>query len=121
MQSGDLPAAFSIHETATIIGLWPAMPCYSNLVLFDPFKSRETPETIIPELAEKWSWQDGYKNLVFFLRRGVRWHDGAPFTAADVKYTFDVVHEAKDAPARFRINPRKEWYGNVESIETPEP
>ena len=121
MQTEDLPAGFSIHETATIIGLWPAMPCYSNLVLFDPFKPRETPETILPELAEKWSWQDGYRNLVFFLRQGVKWHDGAPFTAADVKFTFDVVREAKDAPAKLRINPRKEWYGNVESIETPEP
>jgi len=58
MQGEDLPAGFSIHETATILGLWPAMPCYSNLVLFDPFKPRETPETILPELAERWSWQD---------------------------------------------------------------
>jgi len=70
MQAEDLPAGFSIHETATIMGLWPVMPCYSNLVLFDPLKPRETPETIIPELAEKWSWQDGYRNLVFFLRKG---------------------------------------------------
>jgi peptide/nickel transport system substrate-binding protein len=103
------------------MGLWPVMPCYSNLVLFDPLKPRETPETIIPELAEKWSWQDGYRSLVFFLRKGVKWHDGAPFTSADVKYTFDVVREAKDAPAKLRVNARKEWYGNVESIETPEP
>jgi peptide/nickel transport system substrate-binding protein len=121
MQPEDLPAGFSLHETATIIGLWPVMPCYSNLVLFDPLQPREAPETIIPELAEKWSWQNGYRNLVFFLRKGVTWHDGAPFTAADVKYTFDVVREARDAPARLRINARKEWYGNVESIETPEP
>jgi peptide/nickel transport system substrate-binding protein len=121
MQAEDLPAGFSLHETATIMGLWPTMPCYSNLVLFDPLKPRETPETIIPELAEKWSWQDGYRNLVFFLRKGVKWHDGAPFTSADVKYTFDVVREAKDAPAKLRINPRKEWYANVESIEVPEP
>jgi len=121
MQGEDLPSGFSIHETATILGLWPVMPCYSNLVLFDPFKPRETPETILPELAEKWSWQDGYRNLVFFLRRGVRWHDGAPFTAADVKFTFDVVREAREAPAKLRINPRKEWYLNVETIETPDP
>ena len=121
MQAEDLPAGFSIHETATIMGLWPVMPCYSNLVLFDPLKPRETPETIIPELAEKWSWQDGYRNLVFFLRKGVKWHDGAPFTAADVKYTFDVVREARDAPVKLRINARKEWYGNVEAIEAPEP
>src|SRR5438105_5710155 len=121
MQAEDLPAGFSIHETATIMGLWPVMPCYSNLVLFDPLEPRERHETIIPELAEKWSWQDGYRNLVFFLRKGVTWHDGAPFTAADVKYTFDVVREAHDAPAKLRINARKEWYGNVDSIETPEP
>ena len=121
MQGEDLPAGFSIHETATILGLWPVMPCYSNLVLFDPFKPRETPETVLPELAEKWSWQDGYRNLVFFLRRGVRWHDGAPFTAADVKFTFDVVREAREAPVKLRINPRKEWYLNIETIETPEP
>jgi peptide/nickel transport system substrate-binding protein len=121
MQAEDLPAGFSLHETATIMGLWPVMPCYSNLVLFDPLKPRETPETIVPELAEKWSWQDGYRNLVFFLRKGVKWHDGAPFTSADVKFTFDVVREARDAPAKLRINPRKEWYANVESIEAPEP
>ena len=75
MQSEDPAAGFSIHETATILGLWPAMPCYSNLVLFDPLKPRETPETILPELAEKWSWQDGYRNLVFFLYNFARMQD----------------------------------------------
>jgi len=114
------PPGFSIHESATISGLWPVMPCYSNLVLFDPLKPIETVETIIPELAEKWSWQDSYRNLVFFLRKNVRWHDGKPFTARDVKYTFDVVREAPDAPARLRLNPRKDWYANVETIETPD-
>ena len=65
--------------------------------------------------------QDNYRNLVFFLRRNVRWHDGQPFTARDVKYTFDLVREAADAPSRLRLNPRKEWYANVEAIEAPEP
>jgi peptide/nickel transport system substrate-binding protein len=37
-----------------------------------------------------------------------------------VKYTFDLVREAKDAPARLRINPRKDWYANVEAIEAPD-
>ncbi len=120
MQSED-PGGFSIHETATIIGLWPAAPCYSNLVLFDPLKPHETVDTIVPELAERWSWQDGYRNLVFFLRKNVRWHDGQPFTARDVKYTFDVVREAQDAPAKLRLNPRKEWYANVEALEVADP
>jgi peptide/nickel transport system substrate-binding protein len=114
------PPGFSIHESATISGVWPVMPCYSNLVLFDPFKAVEAAETVIPELAERWSWQDNYRNLVFFLRRNVRWHDGRPFTARDVKHTFDVVREAPGVPGRLRLSPRKEWYANVEAIEAPE-
>ncbi len=115
------PPGFSIHESATIYGVWPVMPCYSNLVFFDPLKPLETAETVAPELAERWSWQDNYRNLVFFLRKNVRWHDGQPFNSKDVKYTFDVVREAKDAPAKLRLNPRREWYANVEAIEAPDP
>ena len=74
----------------------------------------------MPELAERWSWQDNYRNLVFFLRKDVKWHDGQPFTSKDVKFTFDVVREAKDAPAKLRLNPRKEWYSNVDAIEAPD-
>ena len=115
------PPGLSIHESATINAVWPVAPCYSNLVIFDPLKPQETAETVVPELAERWSWQDNYRNLVFFLRKNVRWHDGQPFTSRDVKYTFDIVREAKDAPAKLRLNPRKDWYTNVEAIEAPEP
>ena len=116
----DLPQGFAIHESATNSVTWPAMPCYSNLVIFDQQKQLERTDTIVPELAERWSWQDNYRNLVFFLRKDVKWHDGQPFTSKDVKFTFDVVREAKDAPAKLRLNPRKEWYGNVDAIETPD-
>ena len=121
MQREDLAQGFSVHETSTISTVWPSVPCFNNLVLFDPTKAVESADTIIPELAEKWSWQDGYRNLVLFLRKNVKWHDGQPFTAKDVKYTFDMVREAKDATARLRINPRKDWYANVEAIEAADP
>jgi peptide/nickel transport system substrate-binding protein len=120
MQRGDLAQGFSIHETSTIDTVWPASPCFNNLVLFDPFRPVESPDAVIGELAEKWSWQDNYRNLVFFLRKNVKWHDGQPFTAKDVKYTFDMVREAKDAPAKLRISPRKDWYANVDTIEVPD-
>jgi ABC-type transport system substrate-binding protein len=58
---------------------------------------------------------------VFFLRKNVRWHDGQPFTAKDVKYTFDVVREARDAPAKLRLSPRKDWYENVDVIDVARP
>ena len=78
-------------------------------------------DTIVGELAERWSWQDGYRNLVFFLRKGVKWHDGQPFTSKDVKFTFDMVREAPEAPTKLRLNPRKDWYANIEAIEAADP
>jgi len=117
----DLPQGFAIHEAATNSVTWPAMPCYSNLMIYDQTKRLGRMDTIVGELAEKWSWQDNYRNLVLFLRRDFKWHDGQQFTSKDVKFTFDVVREASDAPAKLRINPRKEWYANVDAIEAPDP
>jgi peptide/nickel transport system substrate-binding protein len=121
MQREDLPQGFAIHETATISTTWPAMPCFNNLVFFDPLKKVESMDTVIGELAEKWSWQDNYRNLVFFLRKGVKWHDGQPFTSKDVKFTFDMLREAPDAQGKLRINPRKDWYANLQNVEAPDP
>ncbi len=115
------PPSLSIHEEATISTNWPVMPCYNNLVLVDPLRAQESPATIIGELAEKWEWTDGGKALVFTLRKGVRWHDGQPFTSKDVKYTFDLVREAPGITARLRLNPRKGWYSQVQSIDAPDP
>jgi peptide/nickel transport system substrate-binding protein len=113
--------SLSPHEESTIATVQQASPCFNNLVYYDPTKKVETVDTVIPELAEKWSWQDNYRNLVFFLRKDVKWHDGKPFTSADVKYTFDAVRGAPDARARLRVNPRKLWYEAVEAIEAPDP
>ncbi len=115
------PPGLLIHESATVSNVWPMSPCYSNLALFDPLKPLESVDTVIPELAEKWSWQDNYRNLVFFLNKNVKWHDGQPFTSKDVKYTFDVVREAPEAPAKLRLSARKDWYANVAGIEAPDP
>jgi peptide/nickel transport system substrate-binding protein len=115
------PPGLLVHESATVSNVWPMSPCYSNLVYFHPLKPLESADTVIPELAEKWSWQDNYRNLVFFLRKNVKWHDGKPFTSRDVKYTFDVAREGPEAPIKFRLSARKDWWANVEAIEAPEP
>lgn len=117
----EAPPSFSIHDETTISAVWPMMPCYSNLVLFDPLKKQESLDSIISELAEKWSWQDGGKSLAFSLRKDVKWHDGQPFTSKDVKYTFDTIREVEGVTAKLRVNPRKLWYDNVESIDATEP
>ena len=117
----DLSQGFAVHEAATISVVFPSSPCFNNLVMFDPANPVENPDSVVPELAEKWSWQDNYRNLVMFLRKNVKWHDGQPFTSKDVKYTFDMVREAPEAQAKLRLNPRKDWYANVEAIEAADP
>ena len=51
MQREELPQGLSILETSTIATVWPASPCFNNLVYFDPAKPMETPDTIVGELA----------------------------------------------------------------------
>src|SRR5881628_1316637 len=63
----DLAQGFAIHETATISTVWPAMPCFNNLVLFDPLKKTESVDTVVGELAERWSWQDNSPTTVSTL------------------------------------------------------
>ena len=60
----DLSQGFAIHEAATISVVFPSSPCFNNLVMFDPANPVESPDTVVPELAERWSWQDNYRHLV---------------------------------------------------------
>ncbi len=47
--------------------------------------------TVIPELAEKWDVSADGLTFTYYLRKDVKWHDGEPFTAQDVKFTFDTI------------------------------
>src|SRR5437763_3798563 len=110
------PASMSIHEESTITAGIPLMGVFNNLVLFDQHVPQNSLASIVPDLATEWRWSEDGKELTFPLRRGVKWHDRKPFTAADVKCTWDRLRGA-DAD-KFRINPRKAWYRNVENITT---
>ncbi len=46
-------------------------------------------ETIVPNVAKSWEWNDDYTQLTFHLRAGHKWSDGQPFTSADVKFWYD--------------------------------
>lgn len=92
-------------EEVTISAIAPMMAVFNNLVLFDQHVPRNTLESIVPDLAEGWTWSADGKELTFRLRRGVRWHDGQPFTAKDVECTWNML--LNKATAKLRINPRK--------------
>src|SRR5437763_1766654 len=110
----DSPGSASIHEGATYSLNVPFMPIYSNLVLFDQHKAQNSVDTIVPELAESWAWSGDGKTLTFKLRKDVKWHDGKPFTSADVKCTFDML--MGKSQQKFRQNPRKSWYDQASDV-----
>ena len=110
----DSPANMSIHENGTISVVFPIMGVFNNLVMYDQSKKQNSLDAIVPELASSWTWSEDYKSITFKLQQGVTWHDGKPFTAADVKCTWDFLTEkSKDT---FRINSRRGWWTNVENV-----
>src|SRR5215471_8707977 len=112
----DSPASMSIHEEATVFALRPAMAVFSNLVLYDQHVKQNSMQSIVPELAKSWAWDEDGTRLTFKLHEGVKWHDGKPFTAADVKCTWDLLQGK--ASEKLRINPRKAWYRNLDEVTT---
>jgi len=110
----DSPASMSTLEEVTISTVAPMMAVFSNLVIFDQHMPQNTLQSIVPDLATRWSWNEDGTELTFQLREGVRWHDGQPFTARDVKCTWDTL--LGKSAAKFRINPRKSWYWNLEGV-----
>ena len=112
----DNPPSASIHEEATISTDMPFMAVFNNLVVFDPDSKQNRLDRIVPELATSWKWSDDGRNLTFQLRDDVKWHDGKPFTSADVKCTWDMVSGKVDG--KMRKNPRKSWFINLREITT---
>lgn len=110
----DSPGSMSIHEEATIAGQGPMMGVFNNLVMYDQAVPQSGMTSIVPDLATSWSWDAAGTALTFKLRRGVKWHDGKPFTASDVKCTWEML--LGRGAEKFRVNPRKTWYGNLDAI-----
>ena len=108
------PASMSIHEESTIATLGPMMGVFNNLVMYDQHVPQSSLNSIVPDLAAEWSWEEDKTALTFKLRQGVKWHDGKPFTAKDVKCTWDML-QGKSAD-KLRLNPRKPWYLNLEEV-----
>jgi len=92
------------------------MGVFNNLVMYDQHVPQNSLQSIVPDLAISWSWSEDGTELILPLREGVTWHDGKPFTAKDVQCTWDMLTGKADE--KFRVNPRKSWYGNLDSVTT---
>ena len=84
----NAPAHFDLHQSGTVSNMGTQGTMYDNLIRRDP---RDSGQTIIPDLAHSWEIAPDGKTYTFFLRQGVRFHDGAELTADDVKATFSRI------------------------------
>jgi peptide/nickel transport system substrate-binding protein len=101
------PSSLNSARAVGVAVALPALQVTEGLVRVDRNNSPQ------PELATSWTVSKDGKVITFKLRDGVKWHDGQPFTSADVKYTFDKL-----AP----LHPRASGvFKNVQSVEVPDP
>ncbi|MBM4441293.1 MAG: hypothetical protein FJ027_12825 [Candidatus Rokubacteria bacterium] len=83
---GD-PARLDVHAESPLVVQQATAGVYSGLLHKEP----DDPTKIAPDLAERYTVSADGRTYTFHLRKGVKWHDGQPFTATDVKATFDRV------------------------------
>lgn len=82
---------------------------YSKIVGFDMVRNE-----VFPDLAESWEIAEDLTSYTFKLRPNVKWHDGTPFTSADVKWTLDDIIAQGDKAVTFK------FLSDVASVETPD-
>ena len=58
-----------------------------NVLLFSGLTAHNGSNEVVAGLAESWEYDENACTYTFHLRDGVKWHDGEPFTAEDVKFT----------------------------------
>src|SRR2546429_7014250 len=78
---------YDLHQTGTIANMGPQAPMFDLLVQVDPVHW----DKVIPDLATRWAISEDGLTYTFYLREGVKFHDGAPLTAEDVVASFNHI------------------------------
>jgi peptide/nickel transport system substrate-binding protein len=107
------PPSLDAHQESTFANIQLVAPFYSTLLQFDPFNFPK----IIGDVATEWKISPDGRTYTFKIRPGIRFHDGSPLTAADVKASYDKIV----APPESVRSPRRTAYSVIERIETPDP
>jgi peptide/nickel transport system substrate-binding protein len=109
----NAPAHFDVHQSGTVANIGPQSPMYDTLLRRSP----KDGQTIIPDLAWKWEIAPDNKKYTFHLRKGVKFHDGADFTAEDVKATYERIRN----PPKGVVIPRTPLFATVGDIVVVNP
>jgi ABC-type transport system substrate-binding protein len=110
----NAPAHFDVHQSGTVSNMGTQGCMYDNLIRRNPLDSGQT---IIPDLAHSWEISQDGKTYTFFLRKGVKFHDGGDFTAEDVKATYERIIK----PPKGFSSPRTPLFATVSDINVRDP
>jgi peptide/nickel transport system substrate-binding protein len=87
---------------------------FVNRMIYIGLTDYDAKGEVVPGLAEKWSVSSDKLTYTFSLRKDVKWHDGKPFTAADVKFTFERILDPEVGSWL------RGFLENVSGVETPD-
>jgi peptide/nickel transport system substrate-binding protein len=87
---GDALVYASISDARTLVPILASDSGSSDItnMVFSGLVKYDKDVRIIGDLAESWDILNGGLTIVFHLKKGVKWHDGAPFTSKDVEFTY---------------------------------
>src|SRR5713101_9364946 len=116
MIPSDAPPSFDGHREGTFATLHGEAPFYSVLIRVNPENPSSTTDFVCDLCTEMPTPTDEDATYTFKLRDGVKFHDGSPLTASDVKASWEhIIH-----PPEGVISPRQSWYTMVDKIEAPD-
>ncbi len=94
---GDAFVSASIGDARTLVPILASDSASGTIVgeVFNGLVKYNKQINIVGDLAKDWEIKDGGLTIIFHLRRDVRWHDGMPFTAKDVKFTYEKLIDPK--------------------------
>src|SRR5919108_1518049 len=106
------PPSYDGHREETFGLIHPIAPFYSLLLRVDPQDANK----IVGDLAESWTVSDDGLVYTFKIRNGVKFHDGSPLTARDVKASYEKII----FPPAGVASTRQGQYEVVAAIEAPD-
>ena len=67
-----------------------------NILLFNGLTAHDGENKVVPGLAKNWEFDEETCTYTFHLEENVKWHDGKPFTAKDVKFTIEAIMDPEN-------------------------
>jgi len=109
---GDILVEGSIGDASTLIPILATDSTSHQIggLVYNGLVKYDKDINVVGDLAERWSISPDGLVITFHLRQGVKWHDGVPFTAQDVLFTYQVLVDPAPLQPRRGFSEGKKRY-----------